>query len=257
MSLTLLLVLFNSNVKSLNVCVDKSLFTDENFKALMDHIDKILLEVRSNPQIPKVIRLNFHDCVSGCNGCVEMSNKDNIGLQCILGNANRTFGKFRKQIFWGKYKFSRADIYALMGYRALYHSSNYPGLAMPTCNFRIGRKDCTAAQENKEIFAKALSGWSEISKFYNEVFKFNTQEIVAIMGAHTLGRQWKRNSGFVGPWVAAPSNIVFTNGYYQNLLDKDGQLDYRFYKNDNDKNNWRSAKDMCDGYPKPCVKKTR
>ncbi|EGE78117.1 heme-binding peroxidase [Blastomyces dermatitidis ATCC 18188] len=44
---------------------------------------------------------------------------------------------------------------------------------------------------------------------------FNDQEIVALSGAHTLGRTHKNRSGFEGPWVHNPTR--FSNQYFKLL----------------------------------------
>lgn len=51
---------------------------------------------------------------------------------------------------------------------------------------------------------------------------FNDQEIVALSGAHALGRCHKDRSGFDGPWTFSPTS--FTNAYYQLLFDEKWQL---------------------------------
>lgn len=45
---------------------------------------------------------------------------------------------------------------------------------------------------------------------------FNDQEIVALSGAHNLGRCHADRSGFTGPWVNSPTR--FSNQYYKLLL---------------------------------------
>lgn len=45
---------------------------------------------------------------------------------------------------------------------------------------------------------------------------FNDQEIVALSGAHALGRCHTDRSGFEGPWTFSPT--VVTNDYYKLLL---------------------------------------
>jgi cytochrome c peroxidase len=47
---------------------------------------------------------------------------------------------------------------------------------------------------------------------------FNDQEIVALSGAHALGRCHVDRSGFEGPWTFSPT--VVTNDYYKLLLDE-------------------------------------
>lgn len=45
-----------------------------------------------------------------------------------------------------------------------------------------------------------------------------SQEIVALSGAHTLGRCHMVRSGFDGPWTSNP--LAFTNEYFTNLVKK-------------------------------------
>ena len=47
---------------------------------------------------------------------------------------------------------------------------------------------------------------------------FDDREIVALSGAHTLGRCHVNRSGFDGPWTSDP--LKFDNEYFVNLLDK-------------------------------------
>jgi catalase (peroxidase I) len=48
---------------------------------------------------------------------------------------------------------------------------------------------------------------------------FNDQEIVALSGAHTLGRCHIVRSGFDGPWTRNP--LKFDNEYFKNLIELD------------------------------------
>lgn len=47
---------------------------------------------------------------------------------------------------------------------------------------------------------------------------FNDQEIVALIGAHAVGRCHTDRSGFEGPWTFSP--ITFTNDFYKLLFDE-------------------------------------
>jgi catalase (peroxidase I) len=56
---------------------------------------------------------------------------------------------------------------------------------------------------------------------YNNSFLFqglNDQDIVALSGAHSLGRMHADRSGFEGPWTSNPSE--FSNDYFIDLLNK-------------------------------------
>ena len=46
---------------------------------------------------------------------------------------------------------------------------------------------------------------------------FNDQEIVALSGAHCLGRGHADRSGYEGPWTPKP--LIFDNTYFQELLN--------------------------------------
>jgi cytochrome c peroxidase len=50
---------------------------------------------------------------------------------------------------------------------------------------------------------------------------FNDQEIVALSGAHALGRCHTDRSGYDGPWTFSPT--VVTNDYYKLLLNEKWQ----------------------------------
>ena len=47
---------------------------------------------------------------------------------------------------------------------------------------------------------------------------FNDQEMVALSGAHALGRCHSNRSGFEGPWTSSPT--VVTNEYYKLLVEE-------------------------------------
>lgn len=48
--------------------------------------------------------------------------------------------------------------------------------------------------------------------------RFNDQEIVALIGAHALGRCHTDRSGFEGPWTFSPTTM--TNEFYKLLFNE-------------------------------------
>lgn len=46
---------------------------------------------------------------------------------------------------------------------------------------------------------------------------FNDREMVALIGAHAIGRCYPSRSGYSGPWTRAPT--TFSNLYYKELLE--------------------------------------
>jgi len=169
--------------------------------------------------IPMALRISFHDCVSGCNGFVDIKNENNRGIGPLLRPLNWLWKKEVKgKKFYGL-SFSFADFLAYSGCRASYLSSiqtlpNEPTLTVPKIEFKFCRVDASES-ENKEIFEESIKGWSGTSgtkNFFAENFKeFTTKDIVAIMGAHTLGNACKANSGFTKAWVAHAYTILIQN----------------------------------------------
>lgn len=45
--------------------------------------------------IPKFLRLGFHDCVGGCDGCVDMNNPDNAGLLEAIEHLATLYNTFK------------------------------------------------------------------------------------------------------------------------------------------------------------------
>jgi len=88
----------------------------------------------------------------------------------------------------------------------------------PTIPFRPGRRD-------KDIAACTPDGRlpdaSKDNKHLRAIFGrmgFTDQEVVALSGAHALGRCHTDRSGYDGPWTFSPT--VVTNEYYKLLLNE-------------------------------------
>ena len=61
----------------------------------------------NNGLAPKFLRLAFHDCVGGCDGCVDMTNPDNAGLDVPMDALSGIVST------WKSSDISRADIWSL------------------------------------------------------------------------------------------------------------------------------------------------
>jgi len=111
---------------------------------------------------------------------------------------------------------SVADVWTLAGAQAVEVCGG------PKIEHRMGRTD---AEDGSAIPA---GGWGRLpdasqgAEHLRDVFYrmgFDDREIVALSGAHTLGRCHKTRSGFDGPWTSKP--LVFDNEYFRNLMDKE------------------------------------
>ncbi|KAI1500123.1 mitochondrial putative cytochrome c peroxidase [Biscogniauxia marginata] len=88
----------------------------------------------------------------------------------------------------------------------------------PLIPYRPGREDRDAAACTPD---GRLPDGAKGSNHLRDIFYrmgFNDQEIVALAGAHALGRCHTDRSGFDGPWTYSPT--VLTNDYYKLLLDE-------------------------------------
>lgn len=106
---------------------------------------------------------------------------------------------------------SYADLYQLASVQAIAFSGG------PKIPFRFGRKDAT--KEMKPTPADRLPDADQRMPHLRDVFYrmgMNDSEIVALSGAHTLGRAHADRSGKDGPWTKVP--IVFDNTYFVEIL---------------------------------------
>ncbi|XP_002161794.1 putative ascorbate peroxidase [Hydra vulgaris] len=179
--------------------------------------------------IAGTVRLAFHDCVGEehCDGCIEYTNPDNAGLDKIVQPIDNLYNNGYKG------KMSRADFYALAAVIALTRSTadvkdKYQGLK----NFKVGRKDCsTSPNENKPTkLPQGSSGYKETFNYFKNEFGFNVKDTVALLGAHTLGRCYSKNSGYQGVWdndifnklgsnpTKLASTSVLDNSYYDMFI---------------------------------------
>jgi len=92
----------------------------------------------------------------------------------------------------------------------------------PKVPFRFGRVDKIAADCTPDgRLPDASQGADHLRNIFYRM-GFNDQEIVALSGAHALGRCHTTRSGYDGPWTKAP--IMFSNEFYRELLESQWTL---------------------------------
>ncbi|RHZ61197.1 hypothetical protein Glove_349g146 [Diversispora epigaea] len=109
-----------------------------------------------------------------------------------------------------------ADLWSLGGVTAIQEMGG------PIIPWIPGRKD--AEDGSKCTVDGLLPDASKTSNHLREIFGrmgFNDREIVALAGAHALGRCHPDRSGYSGPWTTSPT--LFTNDFYIELLKKKWQ----------------------------------
>ncbi|RHY32313.1 hypothetical protein DYB32_002665 [Aphanomyces invadans] len=171
---------------------------------------------------PTFVRLAWHssgtyskkDNSGGSNGGTirhdpEINHGANAGLDTAIAQLEPI-----KQRFPG---ISYADLYVLAGVVAI---SEMGG---PEVKFHLGRKDAASGAEctpdgrlpdaDKGSKPNTINHIREV--FYR--MGFNDREIVALVGAHAVGRCYPSRSGFSGPWTRA--EWTFSNEYFRELLE--------------------------------------
>lgn len=113
---------------------------------------------------------------------------------------------------------SHADLYVYAGCIAIEEMGG------PHIPFRPGRSEASAPStpEKDPRFSPdgrlpdALKDQTHLRDLFYRM-GFNDQEIVALSGAHAVGRCHTTSSGFDGPWSRAPT--TFSNEYFRELLE--------------------------------------
>ena len=116
-----------------------------------------------------------------------------------------------------KHGMSHADIWTLAGATAI------ESMGGPVIPWRKGRTDSptpTSVPDGRLPNADSGSRKADathVRAIFNRM-GFNDQEIVALSGAHSLGRCHTDASGYDGPWTFAET--TFSNEYFRLLLDE-------------------------------------
>lgn len=114
---------------------------------------------------------------------------------------------------------SYADLYTLGGVVAI------KTLGGPDVPWRAGRVDSMNPKDvtpDGRLPGADNGSYDKDASHIRTVFNrmgFNDKEIVALSGAHALGRCHANASGFVGPWTFTPT--MFNNAYFQLLQDNE------------------------------------
>ncbi|KAI5299591.1 hypothetical protein KEM56_003125 [Ascosphaera pollenicola] len=192
----------------------------QDYQNVYDEIAKLLVEeddYDDGSYGPVLVRLAWHssgtyDKTSHTGGSdggtirhpAEAGHGANAGLEVARNFLEPVKAKFP----WISY----GDLYTLGGVCAVQELSG------PDIPWRPGRKDADASACTPD---GRLPDASQGQKHIRDVFYrmgFNDQEIVALCGAHSLGRAHTNRSGYDGPWDFSPT--MFTNEFFRLLLDE-------------------------------------
>ncbi|XP_004505790.1 L-ascorbate peroxidase 3 [Cicer arietinum] len=164
---------------------------------------------------PIMLRLAWHDAgtydaktkTGGPNASIrneeEFSHDANNGLKKAIDFCEEVKAKHPK--------ISYADLYQLAGVVAVEVTGG------PTVDFTPGRRDSKVSTREGRL-PDAKQGVPHLRDIFYRM-GLTDKDIVALSGAHTLGRAHPERSGFDGPWTEDP--LKFDNSYFVGLLKED------------------------------------
>lgn len=159
----------------------------------------------------KFVRLGFHDCVGGCDGCVDMLNPDNAGLEIPIDALAPVVAEHAVN------GLTRADIWALAG--AVGADTSQRQNRRVTYNFHYyGRPVCNEDSLPARVLPPADITSSGIVHFFRDEFGFDPRETAALMGAHSIGTLSRDHSGFTGNNGWDNNNRQLDINYYSQLI---------------------------------------
>jgi len=194
-----------------------------------DKVRKAIADILDDPDYddgsiaPVLIRLAWHASGSydkstntgGSNGAtIRFKPESAYGANAGLGIARDRLEQIKAKFPGITY----ADLYTLAGVVAVEEMGG------PTIKWSPGRTD--AKPTDRIPPDGRLPDAAQGSDHLRNIFYakgFNDQEIVALAGAHAVGRCHLDRSGFNGPWTRSP--VTFANTYFQLLLSENWQAE--------------------------------
>jgi len=192
-----------------------------NIKQIKEEITAILDDEKFDDGSygPIFVRLAWHSSgtydkdkkTGGSNGAgMRFSAESSWGANAGLAIARNKLEPIKKK----HPEISYSDLWILAGVTAIEEMGG------PEVPFRLGRKDYdekSLTDLPDGLLPDATKGPQHLRDVFYRM-GFNDQEIVALSGAHALGRCHPDRSGFDGPWTRAPT--TFSNELFRLLLEE-------------------------------------
>ncbi|KAH6897525.1 cytochrome c peroxidase [Coprinopsis sp. MPI-PUGE-AT-0042] len=194
--------------------------TKEDYQKVYNRIAELVAdagEYDDGSYGPVLLRLAWHssgtyDKETGTGGSnyatMRFEPESKHGANAGLHVARGLMEEIKKDFPWISY----GDLWTLGGVAAIQEMGG------PKIPWRPGRVDGVATQATPDgRLPDAAQGQDHLRNIFYRM-GFNDQEIVALSGAHALGRCHTDRSGFDGPWTFSPTTM--TNDYFKLLLDE-------------------------------------
>ena len=177
----------------------------------------------------RLLRLAFHDAAGFMDGFVDMSLFDNNELDSATIVLDRMYENRQLRSSGDALKavLSKADFYAWAYIAAVTFGAKQQGVnalqdtdVIPEIPITFGRKTYTGDPADAPAEAFPDGGHatrSHVMQYFHDEFNYTPQEVVALMGAHTLGGARLSASGFAGMWTQSKNKLNLE--YYTNLMD--------------------------------------
>ena len=194
--------------------------TPADYQKVYDAIAKLLWEkddYDDGSYGPVLLRLAWHASgtydketgTGGSNGAtMRFAPESDHGANSGLKNARDFLEPVKQQFPWISY----GDLWTLGGVCAIQEMQG------PTIPWRPGRQDRDVAHCTPDgRLPDGSKGHNHIRAIFGRM-GFNDQEMVALSGAHAVGRCHTDRSGFEGPWTFSPT--VMTNDFFRLLMEE-------------------------------------
>merc|ERR1719266_1926070 len=151
-------------------------------------VSKIIRKTRSvvASAKPAMVRLTFHDCVGGCDGCLNVNDPDNAGLEDLVSDLEAVY-----QSEGLNTTISRADMWALLGIWAVQQTIDKSNEECEDCDsvpdlqldFQWGRVDCDTAPYSDSFlhYPSGLLNYDELMSFFDSEFGYTEREVTALL----------------------------------------------------------------------------
>jgi len=210
---------------AIGIALANSANSDKKKEPDYNAIRKVIVDaMESNPDYddgsfgPVLVRLAWHAAgtydkhtkTGGSNGATMRFHPEaSHGANAGLGVARALLEPIKKAYP----EISYADLWTFAGCVAIEEMGG------PKIPWRPGRSDAVDAKPTppEGRLPDAAKGQDHIRDIFYRM-GFDDREIVALIGAHSIGRCHKDRSGFDGPWTRAPT--TFSNEYFKLLLSE-------------------------------------